>query len=73
MDQEIKTYLVESKSDDYGACIREIVETTKENASEYVYHKLLPADDIVVLRKYLPFIEYDEERERTNEERFYGA
>lgn len=73
MDSPIDTYLVESKSDDYGACVREIVETTKENAKEYCYHVALPEQDVVVLRKYLPFIEYDEERERTNEERFYGA
>ena len=68
----MKYYLVENKSDDYGNCITEIVETTPKLAKEYYNHKEISDDDIVIIKKYFDIVNYDEEKERTKHRRFYG-
>lgn len=66
----MKYYFVENKSDDYGNCRREIVQTTAVNAKKYYWHKeIVDLDDIEVLKKYFDIVDYEEEKER--EERFY--
>lgn len=68
----MKYYLVENKSDDYGNCSRELVQTTIENANQYYSQQEIPDSDVEVLKRYFDFIDYDEEKERTEDQRFYG-
>jgi len=68
----MKKYLVQSKSDDYGACRTEVVETTKANAKVYYDHKEIEERDWPILIKYLDHIDSKEEKERSNDRRFYG-
>ena len=70
---DTKIYFVQSKADDYGACVTELVQATKRNAKEYYEWKQVPAKDVEVLKKYLPFIDADEEAERDDDMRFYGT
>lgn len=65
-------YLVYSKGDDYGACITELVETTQEFAEQYYGKQRVDADDVETLKKYLNLVEFEEEKERSAEGRFYG-
>jgi hypothetical protein len=67
-----KIYQVSSKDDDYGHCREEIVEVTEEIAKQYYYHKEVPKEDVDVIKKYINFVDKEEESERTSEERFYG-
>ena len=67
-----KSYIVQNKPDDYGSSNREIVITTLKNAKEYYYHELVPEEHMDVLKHYFDVVEYEDETERTNEERFYG-
>lgn len=68
----MKTYIVTSKGDEYGNFLLEIVETTKNNAEEYYTHKEIDDSDIGILKKYLDFIPYEQEKERSSDRRFYG-
>jgi len=68
----MKTFIVYSKSDDYGACKTELVETTLKNAKEYYHHREVAEQDVVILKKYLDLVPYSEEKERSNDGRFYG-
>jgi len=68
----MKKYIVFSKEDDYGACRTELVETTKKNASAYYHHKEVEEQDAPTLIKYLGLVEAEEEKERSNDQRFYG-
>ena len=67
----MKTYIVRNKEDDYNNCRVEIVKTTQKNAKEYYFHKEVEENDIEVLKKYIDYVEYDEEKERNSENRFY--
>lgn len=67
-----KYYFVKNKGDDFGNERVELVQTTERNAKEYYYYKEVSQPDVDVLKKYLYFANEDEEKERTNEERFYG-
>lgn len=68
----LKFYLTYTKSDDYGGCITELVETTPKKAKEYYYHKEVFPEHISVLLKYFDLVKFDEESERTDDRRFYG-
>jgi len=68
----MKIYLVRSKSDDYSACVTEVVETTPKLAKEYYSSTEVPEEDVEVLKKYIDFLGSEEEAERSNDERFYG-
>lgn len=65
-------YIVESKGDDYNACLTELVETTPENAKEYYSSKLVSTEDVIVLKKYFELIPFSEENERDSDRRFCG-
>lgn len=73
MDDRFKHYLVYSKSDDYGACLTELVETTEKNAKEYYGKTEVEPDHVEVLAKYFDLIEHDEESERTSDRRYSGG
>ena len=64
-----KHYIVRNQSDEYGNCRTELVETTLKNAKEYYYYEEVAQEDIEVLKKYINFVNFEEEQER--EERFY--
>lgn len=68
----VNTYLVRTKSDDYGACITELVATTQDKADEYYNNKLIEPVDVAALKKYFQLVDYEEERGRSDNERFYG-
>jgi len=68
----MKIYLVENKADDYGNCNKELVQTTLKNATQYYWYKEVQEPDINVLKRYFTLIEYDEEKDRTEDQRFYG-
>lgn len=68
----MKKYFVTNKSDDYGACKTEIVETILKNAKEYYHHKVISEEDFEVLKKYIDFVDYEDEKERSDDNRFYG-
>ena len=67
----LKYYFVYSKSDDYGKCRTELVYTTLKNAKEYYHHKEVTEEDIEILKNYFDIIDYEEEKERDSESRFY--
>lgn len=69
----MKKYITTTKSDDYGACITELVETTEQLAKEYYWNKEVEELDATILEKYLGLIGYEEEKERSTERRFYGT
>ena len=66
-------YLVRGKSDDYGACLIELVQTTPEKAAEYYSHEEVPPEDVAVLEKYFDLIDYEEESKRSSDKRYYGG
>lgn len=72
MSSNLKHYLVTGKGDDYGACLTEVVCTTKANAKEYYSHTEIEPQDVDVLLKYFDLVDYPEEVERTDEQRYYG-
>lgn len=65
-------YIVQNKDDDYGNCVKELVHTTLENAEQYYACDRVPDSDIEVLKKYMTLVEYDEEKERSEDRRFCG-
>jgi hypothetical protein len=69
----MKHYIVYSKGDDYGACKTELVFTQEHLAEEYYHHKVVPEQDVETLERYLDFVTYEEEVERTENQRFYGG
>lgn len=68
----MKHYIVYNKSDDYGNCKMEIVQTTQKNAKQYYHHKEIDDSDVVVFTKYFGVVETEEEKERSSDYRFYG-
>lgn len=66
-------YLVQNKADDYNNCRTELVETTFQNAGEYYKSHQVREQDVDVLKNYFDLVEYDEEKERDNDTRFYGG
>lgn len=70
--EELKYWLVTSKPDDFGACRKELVETTKVNSKEYYDAKPVNKKDVKVLEKYFYLVPYTEEKERDEDRRFYG-
>lgn len=68
----MSTYKVKTKSDDYGACITEIVECTEDRVNEYYYFTKIEDADVAVLAKYFDIVSEDEEVLRSEERRFYG-
>lgn len=68
-----KYFIVNNKPDDYGNCHRELVETTSKNASQYYHMTEVPESDARILKKYMDFVDKNEEKERTDDERFYGT
>lgn len=68
----MKHYIVSSKGDDYGGDRTELVRTTLKNAKEYYFYKDVADEDVDVLKKYMSFMDYEEEAERDDEQRFYG-
>lgn len=73
MSDELKYYMVSGKSDDYGACKREVVQTTAANAEEYYGHQEIEPQDVDVIAKFFDVIEYEEESERSSDRRYYGV
>lgn len=69
----MKTYLVQSKPDDYGACLKELVQTTERVAKEYYHAKEVDAADVEILKKYFDLVPAEEESERTCDERYFGS
>lgn len=69
----MKTYLTKNKPDDYNNCITELVETTPKIVKEYYWSKEVEPEDIETLKKYLNFTSSEEEKERSDERRFYGC
>ncbi len=69
----MKTFIVYSKEDDYGARRTELVQTTKKNAQAYYDFREVDSEDVEVLSRYMPLVSYAEENERSNDERFYGS
>ena len=69
----MKKYIVTNKSDDYGNCREELVETTEENADMYYSKREVSEEDFVVLEKYMDYVPYEEEKQRTEDGRFYGS
>lgn len=69
----MKTYFVQSKEDDYGACLTELVQTEQELAEQYYYHKEVPGEDAETLKKYIDLVEFEEEKGRDEDQRFYGS
>jgi len=67
----MKHYIVYNKSDDYGNCRTELVQTTVKNAKEYYSYKEVEEADVEVLKKYMGLVDYEEEKERDEESRFY--
>lgn len=70
--ESLAVYFVGNKSDDYGNSNLELVETTLKNAKEYYWYKIIEPEDIPTLRKYFDLVEYEEEKERSDDNRFYG-
>lgn len=70
---ETNYYLVENKDDDYGNNVEEFVQTTKEYADQYYSARLVPDEDVAVLRKYFTLVDFEEEKERSEDRRFYGS
>lgn len=68
----MKYYFVTNKSDDYGNCIKELVQTTLKNAKQYYSCREVLDEDIETLKKYFYLVEYEEEKQRTKDQRFYG-
>lgn len=69
----MKKYLVFSKGDDYGACQTEVVETTEKNAKAYYHFKEIEEQDALTLIKYFGLVDSEEEKERSDDRRFYGS
>ena len=68
-----KYYVVNNKPDDYGNCRKELVYTTSKNAKQYYHHKEVNSEtEARILENYLDLITNTEEKERTDDERFYG-
>lgn len=70
---DLNWYLVGNKEDDYGNSIIELVETTPELAKEYYWKRETRKSDFRVLKKYFEPVYHDEEKERTDDRRFYGT
>ena len=68
----MKTYFVQSKGDDYSACVTELVQATEKNAKKYYHSTEVAPEDVEILKKYLGLVEMEEEAERSDDERFYG-
>lgn len=67
-----KYFIVYSKPDDYGACNTELVQTTLRNAKQYYNLKKVPDEHAEILKEYFDFVPEAEEKERTDEQRYYG-
>jgi len=68
-----KYYLVKNKPDDYGNCKTELIEASVERAIEYYYHRRVADNHVEILKKYFELVTDEEERERSDEERYYGT
>lgn len=68
-----KVFLVESKGNDYGACLTELVETNEEEAAKYCEHKEVVAEDVPVLSKYFDLVKAEKEVKRSDDRRYYGT
>jgi hypothetical protein len=66
-------FLVNNKPDDYNNCLTELVDTTAELADQYYRTKSVASEDVKVLSKYFRIVSFNEEAERTEDGRFYGA
>lgn len=69
----LKHYLVNNKPDDYNNCDTEFVQTTQEFALQYYNVRPVAEEDVEVLKKYYTYVGFEEEKERTEEQRFYGG
>ena len=70
--EDTKFYIVTNKTDDYGNGRTELVQTTPDHAKEYYHHKEVDASDVETLKKYLGVVEFEEESQRSDDDRFYG-
>lgn len=68
----MKYFIVRNKADDYGNCTEELVQTTVKNSKEYYSVTDVLESEVSVLKKYMTFVAYDEEKHRTEEHRYYG-
>ena len=64
--------MVGNKPDDYGNCNKEIVRTTAKNAKQYAFAIEVPEEEVYVLKKYMDYTNYLDEKQRSDEERYYG-
>lgn len=71
--EKLNYYFVCNKADDYGNRRDELVHTTEKNSKEYYYAKNVDNQDIEILKKYFDVLSYEEESERSEDERFYGS
>ena len=71
--KDLKYYLVQGKTDDYVACLTEVVRTTQANAEEYYSHREIEESDIEVLFKFFDLVDFEEESKRTGEKRYFGG
>lgn len=72
INKYMKHYIVRNKADDYGNEKLELVETKPEFARQYYHHREVEKEDVETLKKYIEFIDFEEEQERTKDSRFYG-
>ena len=68
----MKHYIVSSKGDDYGGCRTELVQTTQEFANQYYFQKVVPPEHVEILKNYFDFLDFEEESERDDSQRYYG-
>lgn len=68
-----KYFVVNNKPDDYGNCRKELVITTLRNAKQYYHYIEVPESVAAILKLYIDFIDEAEEKERTDEERYYAS
>lgn len=66
-------FIVNNKPDDYGNAKKELVKTTKLNATRYYHMIPVPDNHAEVLKQYMDFVDEAEEKERSDDERFYGS
>lgn len=66
-------FIVFSKSDDYGACRTEFIETTLKNAKRYYHYKVVSDEDVEIIGKYFSLVSAEEEADRSDEDRYYGT
>jgi len=70
---DVRCYLVGNKEDDYGNGLTEFVQTTPELSKGYYWAKEVDPDDQTTIKKYFGLVEYEEEKTRSNDRRFYGT